>query len=165
MSGIVERDEARRERPRRHRGHWAAAGVLLGCALTACSSGPAPAPSPTSSQAGQYRSTDAPALLVQCMLTQGTLGLSDSVFAGNPDWLRGGSIVITATTAAPFSTWFTAHAKITVGGQSLAQWTEWTAAHDKLPEEVCGTSTTASALQKKVFGSYPEAGNPWSALA
>src|ERR1700761_4408881 len=73
MSGNVERDEARRERPRRRVGRWAAAGVVLGGSLTACSSGPPPDPSPTSSQAGQYRSTDAPALLVQCMLTQGTL--------------------------------------------------------------------------------------------
>src|ERR1700759_2885621 len=74
MSGIVERDG-----PRRQAGRWATAGAVLGCALTACSSGPPPNPSPTSSQAGQYRSTDAPALLVQCMLTQGPLGLTDSI--------------------------------------------------------------------------------------
>jgi hypothetical protein len=164
MSGNVERDEARRERPRRHAGRWASAGVVLGCALTACSSGPPPTPTPTSSQAGQYRSTDAPALLIQCMLTQGTLGLTDSIFGGNPSWLRSGNVVITADTATSFNTWFQAHDKISAGGQTLAQWTQWAAANDKLPTEVCGESASAPALQQKVFGSYPEAGNPWSTL-
>src|SRR6202000_1265534 len=127
------RDEARRERPRRRVGRWAAAGVVLGGALTACSSGPPTDPSTTSRQAAEYRSTDAPALLVQCMLTQGTLGLTDSIFDGSPGWLRAGNVVITAGTATSFNTWFQAHDKIIAGGQSLAQWTQWAAANDKLP--------------------------------
>jgi hypothetical protein len=140
---------------------WAAAGVLLGCAVTACSSGPPPAPTPTSSQAGQYRSSDAPALLVQCMLNQGTLGRSDSVFSGSPGWLRNGNVVITAATAAKFSTWYRANDGISVAGKTLSEWTQWMAANDQLPSAVCGSSVTASALQRKVFGKDAAAGNPW----
>jgi hypothetical protein len=165
MSGSVDRHGTRREGPRRHPGLWATAGVLVGCALTACSSAPPPIPSPTSSQAGQFRSSDAPALLVQCMLSQGTLGLSDSVFAGNPAWLRGGNVVITQATVTKFDTWYQANDKITVAGENLAQWTQWAAANDDLPAAVCGPSVSASSLQKQVFGQDPAAGNPWSASA
>ena len=100
---------------------WAAAGITLGWAVTACSPGPPPIPSPTSSQAGQFRSSDAPALLVQCMLSQGTLGLSDSIFAGSPGWLRNGNIVITAGTAAKFSAWYRGNSGISVAGKTLAE--------------------------------------------
>ena len=81
---------------RRHRA-WAAIGILLACAATACSSAP-PIPSAASNQAAQFRLSDAPALLVQCMLSQGTLGRSDSIFAGPPAWLSDGNIVITPST-------------------------------------------------------------------
>ena len=101
-------------------GWWAAAGIALGCAVTACSSAPPPIPTPTSSQAGQFRSSDAPALLVQCMLSQGTLGRSDSIFSGSPGWLRDGNIVITAGTAAKFSAWYRANDGISVAGKSLS---------------------------------------------
>jgi hypothetical protein len=170
MSGNVDRagvsrDEVRRAGAFRYRGGLAAVGVALGCAVTACSSGPPPIPSPTSSQAGQYRTSDAPALLVQCMLSQGTLGLSDTIFAGNPGWLRGANIVITPATAAKFGSWYLANEQISVGGQSLSQWVQWTVAHDQLPPVVCGPSVSASALQKHVFGHDPAAGNPWGTLA
>jgi hypothetical protein len=140
-------------------------GVVLASAVTACSSGPPPIPSPTSSQAGQYRTSDAPALLVQCMLDQGTLGLTDTIFSGNPAWLRGANIVITPATEAKFESWYLVNEQISVGGQSLSQWVQWTAAHDQLPPEVCNSSASASALQKKVFGQDPAAGNPWGTLA
>src|SRR5580692_4898535 len=120
-------------RQRRQPGIWAAAVILLGCAVTACSSGPAPIPTPTSSQAGQFRSSDAPALLVQCMLSQGTLGRSDSIFAGNPSWLHGKSIVITPATAANFDTWYQANDGIIVDGEALTHWTQWAATNDQLP--------------------------------
>jgi hypothetical protein len=146
-------------------GRLAAVGLVLGCAVTACSSGPPPIPSPTMSQAGQYRSSDAPALLVQCMLSQGTLGVSDSIFAGNPGWLHGTNVVITAATASKFDSWYQTNDKISVGGEALAQWAQWAAAHDQLPPAVCGPSTSASALQKQVFAHDPDAGNPWGTLA
>ena len=145
----------------RQRGIWAVACIALGCAATACSPPPPPIPSPTSSQAGQFRSSDAPALLVQCMLSQGTLGRSDSIFSGRPAWLHGGNIVITPATAADFNAWYQANEAITVAGKDLAGWTRWAAANDKLPAGVCGTSVSAPALQKQVFGKDPAAGNPW----
>ncbi|MBV8430417.1 MAG: hypothetical protein JO244_04600 [Solirubrobacterales bacterium] len=141
---------------------WAAVSVLLACAVTGCSPA-APIPSPTGDQAAQFRLSDAPALLVQCMLDQGTLGRSDSIFTGPPAWLRGGNIVITAATAATFDTWYQANVAITVAGKDLSEWARWAAANDKLPEGVCGTSVSASALQRQVFRKDPAAGNPWSA--
>ena len=151
----------------RQRGRWAPACVVLGCivlgcAVAACSSAP-PIPAPTSSAAGQFRSSDAPALLVQCMLSQGTLGRSDSIFSGSPGWLRNGNIVITAGTQAKFDTWYRANSGISVAGKTLAEWTQWTAANDKLPPEVCGSAVTASVLQRQVFGRDRAAGNPWGA--
>jgi len=146
-------------------GLWAGAGILLGCALAACSSGPPPIPTPTSSQAGQFRSSDAPALLVECMLSQGTLGRSDSVFSGSPGWLRNGNIVITAATAAKFEAWYKANDGISVGGKTLSEWVQWTAANDELPAAVCGPSVTAATLQRQVFGKDAAAGDPWRALA
>ncbi len=145
----------------RQPGIWAAAGILLGCAVTACSPVPPPIPTSTSSQAGQFRSSDAPALLVECMLTQGTLGRSDSIFSGSPSWLRDGNIVITAATEAKFDTWYRANSGISVAGKTLTEWVHWAAANDKLPAEVCGPSVSAVALQRQVFGKDPVAGNPW----
>ena len=97
------------------------------------------------------------------MLSQGTLGLSDSIFAGSPGWLRNGNIVITAGTEAKFSAWYRANSGISVAGRTLSEWTQWAAANDKLPPEVCGSSASASALQRQVFGKDPAAGNPWGA--
>jgi hypothetical protein len=99
------------------------------------------------------------------MLTQGTLGPSDSIFAGNPSWLHGQSIVITPATAANFDTWYQANDRITVDGEDLTHWTQWAATNDQLPAAVCGPSVSPSALQKQVFGHDPAAGNPWGALA
>jgi hypothetical protein len=148
--------------PRHRQRVWAAIGVLLACAAAACSSA-APIPSPANSTAAQFRLTDAPALLVQCMLNQGTLGRSDSIFSGSPAWLHGGSIIITPATVTKFSTWYQANGAITVGGKDLSEWAEWAAANDQLPMAVCGTSTSASVLQRQVFGKDPAAGNPWGA--
>lgn len=143
------------------RWRWAPAGILLACALTACSTA-TPIPSPTSSGAAQFRASDAPALLVQCMLSQGTLGQTDSIFSGPPSWLRGADVIITPATAAKFDTWYKSNNGITVAGKDLAEWTQWAASNDQLPPPVCGTSVTAHELQKKVFGKDPAAGNPWT---
>ena len=140
---------------------WATTGVLIAGAAAACSSPPPPAPTPTSGQAGQFRAADAPALLVQCMLNQGTLGRSDSIFSGPPAWLRDGNIVITSSTVTTFNAWYQDNRAITVAGQDLTAWTAWAAANDELPPQVCGTSVSASALQKQVFGKDPAVGNPW----
>ena len=146
-----------RRRPR----IWATTGILLACAVTACSSGPPPIPSPTSSQAPQFRLADAPALLVQCMLNRGTLARSDSIFSGQSAWLHGGNIIITTATVTKFSTWYQANRAITVAGKELTEWTQWAAANDQLPAGVCGTSVSAHGLQEQVFGKDPTAGNPW----
>jgi hypothetical protein len=95
------------------------------------------------------------------MLSQGTLGRADSIFSGSPGWLRNGNIVITAGTAVKFNAWYRANGGISVAGKTLTEWTQWTAANDKLPPEVCGSSLSASALQRQVFGKDPAAGNPW----
>ena len=95
------------------------------------------------------------------MLSQGTLGRSDSIFSGSPGWLRNGNIIITAGTAAKFNAWYRANGGITVAGKTLTEWTQWAAANGKLPPEVCGASVSASVLQRQVFGKDPAAGNPW----
>ena len=97
------------------------------------------------------------------MLSQGTLSRSDTVFAGQPGWLRGGNIVITPTTAAKFDAWYQANDQITVAGKNLSQWAQWAAANDQLPAAVCGPAVSASALQRQVFEKDPGAGNPWGA--
>jgi hypothetical protein len=146
----------------RRRGAWVITSLLLACSATACSSA-RPIPTPTSSSAAQFRLADAPALLVQCMLNQGTLGRSDSIFAGPPAWLRGGNIVITSATAAKFNAWYQANGAISVAGKDLTAWTQWAAANDTLPPGVCGASVSAYALQKQVFGKDPAVGDPWGA--
>ena len=97
------------------------------------------------------------------MLSQGTLGRSDSVFSGSPGWLRNGNIVITANTAAKFNAWYRANSGISVAGKTLSEWAKWAAANDQLPAAVCGSSVSASALQRQVFGKDQDAGNPWGA--
>jgi hypothetical protein len=152
-------------RPRRRSRARAAAGVLLACVATVtatgCSSPPPPAPSPTSSQAAQFRASDAPALLIQCMLDQGTLGRSDAIFSGPPAWMHDGNILITLSTVTRFDAWYQANHAISVAGQDLTAWAAWAAANDALPPQVCGTSVSASALQRQVFGKDPAAGDPW----
>ena len=62
------------------------------------------------------------------MLTQGTLGRSDSIFSGPPSWLRDGNIVITAATEAKFDTWYRANSGISAAGKTLTEWAQWAAA-------------------------------------
>ena len=97
------------------------------------------------------------------MLSQGTLGRSDSIFSGSPGWMRDGNIVITAGTAAKFSAWYRDNSGISVAGKTLSQWVQWVAANDELPSQVCGSSVTAPTLQRQVFGKDKAAGNPWGA--
>lgn len=152
-----------------------AAALVLACGIAACSSAststsaptsaPSSAqprtPSPSGSQATELRFADAPALLVQCMLDRGTLKPSDSAFAGQSGWLHGADIVLTPRGASLFTAWFAGHDGTTVAGQNLTGWAQWAAVHDQLPTAVCGSSVSASALQKKVFAQDPAAGDPW----
>ena len=147
--------------PRHRHRAWAATGIMVACVATACSSA-TPIPSATGNQAAGFRLSDAPALLVQCMLNQGTLGRSDSIFSGSA-WLHGGSIIITPATVTKFSTWYQANGAITVDGKDLSAWARWAAANDQLPAAICGTSTSASVMQRQVFKKDPAAGNPWGA--
>ena len=47
--------------------------------------------------------------------------------------------------------------------KTLSAWSQWAAANDQLPAAVCGSSVSASTLQRQVFGKDPTAGNPWGA--
>lgn len=48
-----------------------------------------------------------------------------------------------------------------MAGQDLSEWATWASANDKLPAGVCGTSVSARALQRQVFGKDPAVGDPW----
>ena len=91
------------------------------------------------------------------MLDRGTLGRSDSVFAGPPAWLRDGDIVIAPATVTKFNTWYQVNGAITVAGKDLTEWAKWAAANDELSGGVCGTSISARALQGHVFAKDPAA--------
>jgi hypothetical protein len=104
------------------------------------------------------RYDEAPALLVQCGLSHGTIKPQ----TGQP-WYADGKVLPLSGTGsddhdAEFSTWWDANSTITIGGMTLSGWREWAASNDKLPSAVCGPSVSASALQAQVFPGQP---NPW----
>lgn len=70
-------------------------------------------------------------------------------------------IVLIPTSASQFTAWFAGYDGTVVAGQNLTGWAQWAAVHDQLPAAVCGSSVSASALQKKVFAADPAAGDPW----
>jgi hypothetical protein len=82
----------------------AAAGlVLAGCALDLP---PKAKPRPTATRSGDpstVRLADAPALLVQCAISQAGLR------PGSQDWLQGLRVRITTTNALNFESWFRSH--------------------------------------------------------
>ena len=47
--------------------------------------------------------------------------------------------MITAGTVTKFDAWYQANDGISVAGKTLPEWTQWTAANDKLPAAVCGS--------------------------
>ena len=141
----------------------AGAGALLACAA-ACSSSSSPSPDPSSSASQlQLRLADAPALLTQCVLSQGTLKPSDSVLSGQSAWLHGTKVVITSSSSTKFSAWFAGNGAIKAAGKTLSDWVQWTASNDKLPAAVCGNGISAAALHKQVFTNDAGAGDPWGA--
>jgi hypothetical protein len=156
--------------------------LLVGC-LAGCSSGssgPSSGPSsgsqpPASSSSGasvspvssgstaglgfSRRYAQAPALLVQCGLSHGTIKPQ----TGQP-WYGDRKVLPLSGSGsdnhdAEFSTWWDANGTITIGGMTLSGWREWAASNDKLPPAVCGPSVSASALQAQVFPGQP---NPWA---
>ena len=149
------------------------------CVLMGCSSGSSGSQPPASSSSGSSSSgasvspvssgstaglglsrryDEAPALLVQCGLSHGTIKPQ----TGQP-WYADGKVLPLSGSGsddhdAEFSTWWDANETITIGGMTLSGWREWAASNDKLPPAVCGPSVSASALQAQVFPGQP---NPW----
>jgi hypothetical protein len=125
------------------------------------SSGASVSPVSSGSTAGlglSRRYDEAPALLVQCGLSHGTIKPQ----TGQP-WYAGGKVLpLTGSGSddhdAEFSTWWDANSTITIGGMTLSGWREWAASNDKLPPAVCGPSVSASALQAQLFPGEP---NQW----
>jgi hypothetical protein len=140
------------------------AAVLAGCTgsakPTASPTGSAPTTlSPTDSHALGLRYGDAPALLVQCGLSSGTIKPP----TGQP-WYSNGKVLPLSgngadSHAAELSTWWDAHSGTVIAGKSLSDWQLLAAQQDALPAQVCGTSVSASGLQAKIYPGQP---NPWT---
>jgi hypothetical protein len=150
------------------------AGGLAGCSSGSSGSQPPGSSSPGSSSPGasvspvssgstaglgfSRRYAEAPALLVQCGLSHGTIKPQ----AGQP-WYSDGKVLPLSGSGsdnhdAEFSTWWDANGTITIGGMTLSGWREWAATNAKLPPAVCGPSVSASALQAQLFPGEP---NSW----
>jgi hypothetical protein len=127
---------------------------------SSASSGASASPVSSGSTAGlglSRRYDEAPALLVQCGLSHGTIKPQ----TGQP-WYADGKVLPLSGSGsddhdAEFSTWWDANSTITIGGMTLSGWREWAASNDKLPPAVCGPSVSASALQAQVFPGQPNA--------
>ena len=126
------------------------------------SSGASAGPVSSGSTAGlglSRRYDEAPALLVQCGLSHGTIKPQ----TGQPWYADGKVLPLTGSGSddhdAEFSTWWDANGTITIGGMTLTGWRQWAASNDKLPEAVCGPSVSASALQAQVYPGQPNAWN------
>ena len=150
------------------------AGGLAGCSSGSSGSQPPGSSSSASSSSGasvspvssgstaglgfSRRYAEAPALLVQCGLSHGTIKPQ----TGQP-WYSDGKVLPLSGSGsdnhdAEFSTWWDANGTITIGGMTLSGWREWAATNDKLPPAVCGPSVSASALQAQLFPGEP---NQW----
>jgi hypothetical protein len=111
MAKPATRHSAPEPPARKHRGTTVRAAAALAAAslaLAGCTLDlpPKAKPRATATRAGDpaaIRLADAPALLVQCAISQAGLR------PGNQDWLRGRNVRITSTNALNFQSWFTAH--------------------------------------------------------
>jgi hypothetical protein len=81
--------------------------------------------------------------------------------AGQTPWLQGTELTITTANAVTFNEWYNGVVGIKVAGEEIGEWVQQTASSGKLPAAVCGTSVTASELQKQVFAGDPSVGDPW----
>jgi hypothetical protein len=145
------------------------AGLIAGCSSSSTASSPtsstAPAssPSPTDSAKAAERLTDGSALIVQCALTKGLMKPPTGLVtpSGETPWLTGTKLAITPANVNTFNNWYTGVVDVTIAGKEVEEWVQETADSGKLPAAVCGTSQTASELQKQVFANDPDAGDPW----
>jgi hypothetical protein len=80
---------------------------------------------------------------------------------GHLPFVRGTKLTITGGNAGLFNEWYTGVDATKIAGEEIDVWVDQTAASGKLPAAVCGTSVTASELQRQVFASDPQAGDPW----
>lgn len=144
-------------------------GLTAGC-TSSSSTTPSPSPSTTSaapipsdSATASLRSADAPALIVQCVLNKGLMKPPTGLVtpSGETPWLQGKRVVITAKNDATFNDWYSGNDALVIAGKQLMQWAQSLASSGKLPTAVCGSSTSASDLQKEVFANDPAARNPW----
>ncbi|HEY1823580.1 MAG TPA: hypothetical protein VGG83_26935 [Trebonia sp.] len=141
------------------------AGLAAGCSSSTPSSSSSPPPSSTGSGTAPATSRlgDAAALIIQCALTKGLMKPPTGLVtpAGETPWLKGTKVEITAANAPTFSGWYNDVAGTKIAGEEVGEWVQQTADSGELPAAVCGTSVTASALQKQVFAGDPSAGDPW----
>lgn len=148
------------------------AGLAAGCSSspgssTSSTSSPTAASTSTSSPTGSdvtaERQSDAGALIVQCALTKGLMKPPTGLVtpSGETPFVQGTKLVITAANAGTFNEWYASIIGTTVAGKEIEQWAEQIASSGKLPASVCGSSMTASELQKQVFANDPAAANPW----
>ena len=141
------------------------AGLAAGCSSSSPSSTSTPPPSPSGTGTGTAgnRLGDAAALIVQCALTQGLMKPPTGLVtpAGQTPWLKGTKLQLTSANAPTFSEWYNGVAGTKIAGEEVGAWVQQTADSGKLPAAVCGSSVTASQLQKQVFANDPAAGDPW----
>jgi hypothetical protein len=140
----------------------AAAALIAGLAA-GCSSSPSPAPSPTGSALTTERQDYAIPLLIQCALTRGLMKPPTGMVTppGQTPWLKGTKLVLTPANDSTFNEWSASVIGTVIAGKEIEDWIPQTASSGKLPATVCGTSVTASALQKQVFAGDPAASDPW----
>jgi hypothetical protein len=93
-----------------------------------------------------FRTHDAPGPYPQTFVIDGH---RTHYLAFGATWVRRGSLWVPAHTA---------RASPLAQRTSLYAWSLWSAAQDRLPALICGTSVTAAGLQAQIYG--PSA-NPW----
>jgi hypothetical protein len=139
------------------------AGLVAGCSSSSTTSSPTSASSPTDSAKAAERLVDGSALIIQCALTKGLMKPPTGLVtpSGQTPWLKGTKLAITPANVNTFNNWYTGVVDVTIAGKEVVEWVQETATSGKLPAAVCGTSQTASELQKQVFANDPDAGDPW----
>lgn len=140
----------------------AATGLIVGL-VAGCSTSSSSASSPAGTTQAENRLGYAAALVVQCALTRGLMKPPADLDTppGQTPWLKGTKLMLTAANAPTFSNWYNSVAGTKIAGEKVDEWVQETADSGQLPPAVCGTSVTASELQKQVFADYPSAGDPW----
>lgn len=147
------------------------AGLAAGCSSSpgsSSSSSPtstsAPTSSPTGSAVAAERQAYAGALIVQCALTKGLMKPPTGLVtpSGQTPFVQGTKLAITSANESTFNSWYSTVVGTVIAGEEIENWAEQTVSSGTLPAAVCGTSVTASELQKQVFAGDPAAGDPWS---